>query len=79
MDLTPLLLVAFTGLLWLDDGSVGPWASFRLGYAFGFGFFVSGLYWIAAALFVGFRCYPKSQPRRRQARLRSVRSLMFPG
>jgi apolipoprotein N-acyltransferase len=52
VDLTPLLLVAFTGLLWLDDGSVGPWASFRLGYAFGFGFFISGLYWIAAALFV---------------------------
>ncbi len=52
VDLTPLLLVAFTGLLWLDDGTAGPWASFRLGYAFGFGFFVSGLYWIAAALFV---------------------------
>ncbi len=52
VDLTPLLLVAFAGLLWLDDGSTGPWASFRLGYAFGFGFFVSGLYWIAAALFV---------------------------
>ena len=52
VDLTPLLLVAFTGLLWLDDGSTGPWASFRLGCAFGFGFFISGLYWIAAALFV---------------------------
>jgi apolipoprotein N-acyltransferase len=52
IDLTPLLLVAFTGLLWLDDGSTGPWASFRLGYAFGFGFLISGLYWIAAALFV---------------------------
>src|SRR5215469_1744151 len=52
VDLTPLLLVAFPGLLWLDDGSAGPWASFRLGYAFGFGFFVSGLYWISAALFV---------------------------
>jgi apolipoprotein N-acyltransferase len=52
IDLTPLLLVAFTGLLWLDDGSTGPWATFRLGYAFGFGFFVSGLYWIAAAMFV---------------------------
>jgi apolipoprotein N-acyltransferase len=52
IDLTLLLLVAFPGLLWLDDGSTGPWASFRLGYAFGFGFFISGLYWIAAALFV---------------------------
>jgi apolipoprotein N-acyltransferase len=52
VDLTPLLVVAFTGLLWLDEGSTGPWASFRLGYSFGFGFFISGLYWIAAALFV---------------------------
>ncbi|MBV9200860.1 MAG: apolipoprotein N-acyltransferase [Alphaproteobacteria bacterium] len=52
VDLTPMILVAFTGLIWLDDGSVGPWGSFRLGYVFGFGFFVSGLYWIAAAMFV---------------------------
>jgi apolipoprotein N-acyltransferase len=52
IDMTPLLLIAFPGLLWLDEGSAGPWASFRLGYAFGFGFFVSGLYWIAAALLV---------------------------
>jgi apolipoprotein N-acyltransferase len=52
IDLTPLLLVAFPGLLWLDEASSGPWASFRLGYAFGFGFFVSGLYWIAGALLV---------------------------
>ncbi len=40
------------GLLWLDDGSAGPGASFRLGWVFGFGFFLAGLYWIAAALFV---------------------------
>jgi apolipoprotein N-acyltransferase len=52
VDLTPLLLVAFPGLLWLDEGSSGPWASFRAGYAFGLGSFVSGLYWIATALLV---------------------------
>ncbi len=51
-DLTPLLAVVFTSLLWLDDGSGNPWASFRLGWVFGFGFFLAGLYWIAAALFV---------------------------
>src|SRR5437763_3300997 len=51
-DLAPLIFVAFPGLLWLDEGSAGPWASARLGYAFGLGFFVAGLYWIAAALFV---------------------------
>ena len=52
VDMTPVIFVAFPGLLWLDEGSLGPWASARLGYAFGFGFFVAGLYWIAAALFV---------------------------
>lgn len=52
VDLTPLLFIAFPGLLWLDEGSAGPWASFRLGYAFGLGFLLTGLYWIAAALFV---------------------------
>ena len=57
VDLTPLVLIAFPGLLWLDEGSAGPWASFRLGYVFGFGFFLSGLYWIAAALFVDLERY----------------------
>lgn len=52
VDLMPLLFIAFPGLLWLDDGSDGPWASFRLGYAFGLGYFLTGLYWVAAALFV---------------------------
>src|SRR5271169_2007971 len=52
VDLTPLLVVVFPGLLWLDDGSAGLAASFRLGWVFGFGFFLAGLYWIAAALFV---------------------------
>ena len=52
VDLTPVIFVSFPLLLWLDEGSLGGWASVRLGYAFGFGFFVAGLYWIAAALFV---------------------------
>src|SRR5215469_2009378 len=52
VDMSPLLLVAFVGLLWLEQGSTRPSASFGLGYAFGFGFFLAGLYWIAAALFV---------------------------
>ncbi len=51
-DLTPVLAVAFPGLLWLDEGSAGLAASFRLGWVFGFGFFLAGLYWIAAALFI---------------------------
>ncbi|MBV9859000.1 MAG: apolipoprotein N-acyltransferase [Alphaproteobacteria bacterium] len=52
VDLTPLCAVAFPGLLWLDDGSHGAGASFRLGYVFALGFFAAGLYWIASALFV---------------------------
>jgi apolipoprotein N-acyltransferase len=52
IDLTPLIFIAFPGLLWLDEGSASIWASARLGYVFGLGFFVAGLYWIAAALFV---------------------------
>src|ERR1700724_2407449 len=52
IDLTPLIFIAFPGLLWLDEGSASIWASARLGYVFGLGFFVAGLYWVAAALFV---------------------------
>jgi apolipoprotein N-acyltransferase len=52
VDLVPLLVVAFAGLFWLDDGSATPVASLALGCAFGFGFFLAGLYWIAGALFV---------------------------
>jgi apolipoprotein N-acyltransferase len=52
VDLTPVLAIVFPLFLWLDDGSDGPGASFRLGWVFGFGFFLAGLYWIAAALFV---------------------------
>ena len=52
VDLTPLIFIAFPGLLWLDEGSTGPWASARLGYVFGLGFFVAGLYWIGYAFLV---------------------------
>src|SRR5208282_5902347 len=51
VDLTPVLLVSFCGLVWLADGSVGRGSAFLLGWSFGFGFFLAGLYWIAAALF----------------------------
>jgi apolipoprotein N-acyltransferase len=52
VDLTPLIFAVFPLLLWLDDGSRGPWASARLGYVFGLGYFTVGMYWVAAALFV---------------------------
>src|SRR5437868_12919740 len=50
--MTPLIFIAFPGLLWLNEDSASVWTSARLGYVFAFGFFVAGLYWTAAALFV---------------------------
>lgn len=52
IDLVPLLFVSFPGLLWLEAGSEGLWASFRIGWLFGFGFFLAGMYWVTDALFV---------------------------
>lgn len=48
----PVLLIAFPGLIWILDGVSGRRAAFLVGWAFGFGFFVPGLYWIAFALTV---------------------------
>lgn len=52
VDVTPVLLVSFCGLVWLADGVANRRSAFLLGWSFGVGFFVAGLYWIAAALFV---------------------------
>ena len=52
VDLTPLLLVSFCSLVWLSDGTARRRGAFFLGWSFGFGFFVAGLYWIGAALLV---------------------------
>ena len=52
LDVTPVLLISFPALIWLTDGNTGFRSAFFLGWNFGFGFFVAGLYWIAAALFV---------------------------
>lgn len=51
-DLAPVLLVSFVGLVWLADGSSDGRGAFALGWSFGFGFFLAGLYWIGAALLV---------------------------
>jgi apolipoprotein N-acyltransferase len=52
VDMTPVLLISFPGLVWLTDGNTGYRSAFAIGWSFGFGFLVAGLYWIAAALFV---------------------------
>ncbi|MEE9289569.1 MAG: apolipoprotein N-acyltransferase [Alphaproteobacteria bacterium] len=52
----PVLLVSFTGLVWLIDGlDGGPRAGLKalvLGWWFGFAHFIGGLYWITNALLV---------------------------
>ena len=50
LHVLPLAVVAFSGLLWLVDGSRSRRASFLVGWWFGLGHFVSGLYWFAHAL-----------------------------
>jgi len=50
--LVPLLLPAFTGLLWAAEDSAGPGSAFAAGWWFGFGFSAAGLSWIGSAFFV---------------------------
>ncbi len=46
-----MLLAAFPGLIWLLDGASSGRRAFAVGWFFGFGHHVLGLYWISAALF----------------------------
>lgn len=48
----PLLLIGFSGLLWLLQDSTGWRNSLTLGWAFGFGFFLVGVHWIGYAFLV---------------------------
>lgn len=50
--LFPLLLPAFCGLLWLLDGLDRPRQAAVLGWSFGFGHGVVGLYWVGYAFLV---------------------------
>jgi apolipoprotein N-acyltransferase len=45
-----VLLVSFPGLVWLLDGAERSRTAFSLGWWFGLGHFVTGIYWIALAL-----------------------------
>jgi apolipoprotein N-acyltransferase len=51
VDVVPLLFLSFSGLVWLAEGCRRPREAFLLGWSFGFGFFLAGLYWIAVSLF----------------------------
>ncbi|MEE2980746.1 MAG: apolipoprotein N-acyltransferase [Pseudomonadota bacterium] len=50
LHLLPLLVVAFSGLVWLIDGCARRRAAVAAGWWFGFGHFVAGLYWFGHAL-----------------------------
>lgn len=51
-DAFPVLFVAFTGLFWLLDSAPGTRAAFGVGWWFGWGHFMAGLYWIGSAFLV---------------------------
>jgi apolipoprotein N-acyltransferase len=57
VDMLPLLVVSFSGLIWLAAGVSGRRDAFALGWSFGFGFFLAGFYWIALALLVDIASY----------------------
>jgi len=57
----PILFVTFAILIWLLDGSAAEpannfftrgWSSFKTGWWFGFGYFLSGLWWVGTAFLV---------------------------
>lgn len=48
----PILAISFTGLLILISNSVNLKQCFLIGWCFGFGMFLAGLYWISFALLV---------------------------
>src|SRR5207248_776047 len=51
-DAAPVLVVSFTGLVWLLDGAGTARGAFLDGWCFGFGFFMAGLYWLANPLLI---------------------------
>lgn len=52
LGLFPALLVSIPGLIWLSQCAPTKFKSFLGGWAFGAGYFIFGLYWVSAALFV---------------------------
>lgn len=50
--IAPVYLISFPVLVWLLDAARGIRAAAALGWWFGFGFFLAGLYWVGFALIV---------------------------
>ncbi|MYE02063.1 MAG: apolipoprotein N-acyltransferase, partial [Alphaproteobacteria bacterium] len=49
---TPALAAGLVALVWLLDGATGFRSAFLTAFAFAFGFFAAGLYWVAGSFFV---------------------------
>jgi len=62
LHLVPLLIPAFTGLLWLIDGAARRREAALLGWSFGFGHMLTGLYWIGIAFLVDSSRYGAAMP-----------------
>ena len=66
LHIWPIVFITFPILVWLLDGALPParsgdrrpgfirriWPAFRIGWMFGFGYFLAGLWWIGNALLV---------------------------
>jgi apolipoprotein N-acyltransferase len=52
VDAVPLLFLTFPGLVWLTLGGASGGSAFALGWSFGMGFFLAGIYWITPALLI---------------------------
>ncbi len=52
LHLVPLLWPAFTGLVWLLDAATRRRRALALGWCFGFGYHLAGLFWVGSAVLV---------------------------
>ncbi|WP_439813668.1 apolipoprotein N-acyltransferase [Zavarzinia sp. CC-PAN008] len=52
LGLWPALFVSLPGLVWLLDGRVGARQAFAIGWAFGTGHLMTGIYWLSFAMLV---------------------------
>ncbi len=52
LHLVPLLWPAFTGLIWLLDGAARSRRALAIGWCFGFGYHLAGLFWVGSAVLV---------------------------
>lgn len=50
----PVAMLSICGFIWMAQMAPSAWRALWLGWAYGAGFFITGLYWISAALFVDF-------------------------